>query len=218
MRRSGHNFTLVELLVVMVVAAVLMALAVPAFGKIMQGNAVDRSVSKIQVMVNQVNFAASSSRRHAALVFYESGDDIVMKICQVNSPNEKRDREFIFSHWLEGNKASTLNMGAVICIAKQGEISAPGDIPSTNSTPKTSNFTKVNGIPGLAGGVPAIVFNQYGELAGKLDKCEILVAEGSLDNGKIVYKGTTESGKPTNYLIISINPFSGKCTYRQPGE
>ncbi len=62
------RFTLIELMVVIGLAAMLMALAVPAYNKIMKSTSVDRDAAAFKLAIEQAQAKAVTSRRDVALI------------------------------------------------------------------------------------------------------------------------------------------------------
>ena len=67
-RAVKKHFTLIELMVVIGMAALLMGLAIPAYNKIMKSTSVDREAALFKLAIEQAQAKAVTSRRDVALI------------------------------------------------------------------------------------------------------------------------------------------------------
>jgi len=71
--RAGRAFSLIELIVVIGIMVIVLALAVPAFNKLLQGNNIKQSTNMLSAYVASARAAAQQQRRTVAVVLYEEG-------------------------------------------------------------------------------------------------------------------------------------------------
>ncbi len=67
-RRTRHNFTLIELLAVMLLMGALTLMMLPAFNQMIRGNKVDQMSANLMLGLEQAQARAASARRHVAIV------------------------------------------------------------------------------------------------------------------------------------------------------
>ena len=67
-KRKRRNFTLIELLAVMLLMGVLMLLMLPAFNRMIKGNKVDQLASNLKLGLEQAQSLAAASRKYVALI------------------------------------------------------------------------------------------------------------------------------------------------------
>ena len=74
--KGERRFTLVELLVVIVIASLLMGVVLPAFSRMVTGSAVNRLSSNLKLRLAQAQSHAASARRHVALLLPSGGTGV----------------------------------------------------------------------------------------------------------------------------------------------
>ena len=188
-KRKRRNFTLIELLAVMLLMGVLMLLMLPAFNRMIKGNKVDQLASNLKLGLEQAQSLAAASRKYVALI-------------------------------LPSNRATWKNDGVESGGGCKGVL---GKTSGSNSEFGSGMLNLL--VPDTTEAMPtgtlnhcAVVFTPYGGL--KNQTMYFVVAE-ALDapSDQIVYP-VRESGakldeKPTNFLKLRVNQFTGKVEYIQ---
>lgn len=227
--RKTH-FTLVEILVVLAVAAMLIAIGLPAFNRLIQGNALQRTGSRVQIMLRQAQSNAVSARRHTALLIdiedkAENGTPS-MRLCylkQLTSGDSTSSAEF--DGFIPGGKWVPMRDGAAIVYAALADsatdpeefaVSDQNALPANGAAPDVSRLQKVTKVQNDGGNeinarFPAIFFTRYGALHNQIRPARILIAEGMIENNALIYTGERDTNnRPRSAMKISLNPFSGK--------
>lgn len=76
-RGVRHRFTLIELLTVIGIASVVMALAIPAFTRMIAGNKVDEMAGRLKLGLEQAQSIAATENRYVALLLPNGSDTAV---------------------------------------------------------------------------------------------------------------------------------------------
>ena len=117
-----RNFTLVELLVVTVIIGIIVGAVVPAFTRLMTGNAVSYGLRMTTSQLNMARVEACTRRRYVAVVFPYAEADIndpdhnvsalrnSFRACYVDYQN---GGDVNFSAWVPGTQWEFLPKGAV---------------------------------------------------------------------------------------------------------
>lgn len=76
MKKSRHhNFTLIEILAVLMILGIIFTLMLPSFNRMINGNKVDQMASRLKIGLDQAQSQAVTSRRNVALILpNKSGD------------------------------------------------------------------------------------------------------------------------------------------------
>ena len=72
--RKFTPYTLIEIMIVMALAAILVTLALPAFSALMRGNSVGITCGMIKNTMDQAQARAITDRKYVATVFDLTGD------------------------------------------------------------------------------------------------------------------------------------------------
>ena len=210
------TYTLIEILVVMALAAVLTAMALPAFSALMHGNSAALTCSIIKGGLDQAQAHAVTDRKYAAAVFDLAGtvsgltDTQALRICYVDS-------SYAFNGWIEGADWIPLDQNAQIM-----DIGLGGDGTSTaflaggvvDFSGKTGTLQSVSGVKGAGNtdgaALPGVVFSMYGNVKAPNGNFYIGVGEAKLANGVYICKDPDSSGKPTNVMALKVNHFTGR--------
>ena len=67
-KRKRRNFTLIELMVVMLLMGLIMTLMLPSFNRMIRGNKVDQLASGLKLGMEQAQSHAATSRKYVAMV------------------------------------------------------------------------------------------------------------------------------------------------------
>lgn len=199
-----RNFTLVELLVVTVIIGIIVGAVVPAFTRLMTGNAVSYGLRMTTSQLNMARTEACARRRFVAVVFLDKasndanaylpaeGDNIgykrAFRSCYVN----KVGADFNFDKWIPGTKWEYLPRGAYF-----HEVDNAVTIKDVKDQDGLFKDT-------VAHDVVAVVFSESGRSAGK-KTFKVVVREGVVTDNKTV----TRNDNVDNKLTAKVNRYTG---------
>lgn len=222
-------YTLIEIMVVMALAAVLVTLALPAFSALMRGNSVGITCGMIKNTLDQAQARALTDRKLVATVFDLTGnvsgltDMQAMRNCYVT---ETGANSYTFRSWVEESQWVELDQEAQILRA--GTYSGSGqnaNIPTSGgSVPSGFNtLATVNSVQDAGGtqNLPAVIFASYGNVVAPTQNFFIGVGEATLVNGSYLFKNTVSSGAPGNVMATTVNRFTGRsqiATINESGD
>ncbi len=220
-----QGFTLIEMMAVMIIAAVLTALAVPAFKALTTGSSVGETSSILKNSLDVAQSRAISHRQYVAAVIDHKGqrthanDMQAIRICLLSVEMDDATgtiEEYHFKEWMPESSWQELSHGASILGVAQTRSSLKaftegnsisstlGNLPSLKKVPKDD--TASSGTMTC----PAIIFTAYGGTYEPSSETWFMVGEASLSDGKMLYKNKADSGEPANFLQIKLNPFTGR--------
>lgn len=231
--RIHRNFTLIELMAVMLLMGVLMVMMLPAFNRMIRGNKVDQVTSNLKLGLEQAQARAVSSRRPVALVlptkqsnWTGSTKQPVYPFCYggyrlayVEATSVSGQWKFL--RWVPDSEWKNAPEGAMlveVMISSDADYGATEGDELTNSAVKNLNplsddlsnlMTVTNVKLGTTdiGSVSGLVFSPYGGLKSDKD-LRLAVAEAVPSGAKVFYP----SGL-TNWQMLSINKFTGRVSY-----
>ena len=209
--KNRKSYTLVEIMVVMALAAILSAMALPAFGALMHGNSAAITCSMVKGVLDQAQTRAVTDRKFVATVIDLTGtvsgltDTQALRNCYVKPDT------YAFLSWVDGSEWVKLDQDAQMLVFGIGEAGASPDFP-TNGTVSglTDTLTLVKEVKGAAtADLRGGVFSSYGSVK-ELNNFYIGVGEATLANGVYIYKNTTDSGAAGNVMALKVNHFTGR--------
>lgn len=240
--RIHRNFTLIELMAVMLLMGVLMVMMLPAFNRMIRGNKVDQVTSNLKLGLEQAQSLAATSRKYVALVLPNNRDDWntddTKSFCnggyRLAYVTKVSGTEWKFTKWTPDSKWTNAPDGAMLV---EAVAYVSGSTPSTNSAGGVTNVVNAmddsisvgNVLHDISGGIQggpsgtasgcAIVFNPYGGIenaAIALVVAEAVSVSGAA-NSKIIYPVRAEASNPnelpTNFQVLSVNKFTGKVEF-----
>ncbi|WP_277200828.1 pilus assembly FimT family protein [Victivallis vadensis] len=235
-KRTKRNFTLIELLVVMLLMGVLMTLMLPAFNRMISGNKVDQIASNLKLGLEQAQTQAIGNRRYVALILPHNNqvwsDASVRNYCfggfrlAFVTPN---GTNWEFDEWIPENTWKNSPNGAMLLKIDTATPPATGTalarndittalntaLEGNNRLESISNYPPENNPSGsTTRSNCAIIFTPYGGVESS-DDLYLYIVEAISDGGNGILFPTRDSqNRPTNYLILSLNQFSGKVDFR----
>jgi len=204
-------------MVVMALAAILTAMALPAFSALINGNSVATTCGLVKNTLDLAQARAVNDRKYVATVidlsgtvsgFKEKGNDVVicqaMRNCYVSGSYE-------FLGWVDGADWVKLDRGAQMLVFAAGEAGAKPSFPTSSAKPSTSALQTVTGVAGAAtGNLPGIVYATYGNVKQPGSSFYIGIGEATLANGNYIYKSTNSDGSTANGMAVTVNSFTGR--------
>ena len=203
-----RNFTLVELLVVTVIIGIIVGAVVPAFTRLMTGNAVSYGLRMTTSQLNMARTEACARRKYVAVVFLDKasdeagaylptdGDNIgyrcAFRSCYVTKSVSGGSASYTFEKWVPGTKWEYLPKGAYFS-------------EDTVLPLEVKNVTDEDGL--LTSGthdIHAVIFSDSGRAAEK-KAFAVAVREGVVPDNKTV----TRNNNAENQLIAKVNRYTG---------
>ena len=232
-RHAKRHFTLIELLVVVVIVTVLFAALMPAFNRMMTGNAVSYGARIISSQLNMARIEACRSRRNVAVVFadagtegatYPSGDGVVLNKRAFRSCYVSDDLK-TFEGWIPGTKWEVLPVGAYLDFGKDGgeECFVGSDLDASAFEEITKEIDGENKIPKplddevrpafvLVKNKPpkhVILFKRSGKPLSADKTLMVTVREGVVVGNDLGDDHKPDKYDQDNYLQIKVNRYTG---------
>ena len=231
--RIHRNFTLIELMAVMLLMGVLMVMMLPAFNRMIRGNKVDQVTSNLKLGLEQAQARAVSSRRPVALVLPTKQNDwtsdadrrVVYPFCyggyrlayvEADGADWKFLRWVPDSEWKNAPEGAMLVRVLVSSDTDYDTIKEGDGIDSALANPQTGSLSNLMTVTGVKIGSAAVdvgglVFSPYGGLKSDKDM-RLAVAEAVPSGSSVIYPSRDSTG-PVNWLMLSINKFTGRVSY-----
>jgi len=242
LKKTRNRFTLIELLVVIGLASLLMTIMLPAFNRMISGNAVDRAASELKLALEQAQSIAASSRKYVAVVFpngnnalsrWDSSGKLPIRklasyrLCYVKYDSEKELWEFV--NWVPEKMWQKLDRCLIVAAAADEEdvkLEASGGLKAAVRTSvedldkcfsgdeKRKPLKKIRKVDGDAGDstFSAVVFTPTGGLKSG-GPAYFAVAEAAFNGNTIVYPVQDGNGYPVNLVCLKIDRFTGAVEY-----
>lgn len=211
--KNRRSYTLIEIMVVMALAAVLVTISLPAFSALMRGNSAAITCSKVKGVLDQAQARAVTDRRYVATVIDMTGavsglaNTQALRNCYVSSG-------YAFQSWVEESEWVPLDQDAQVLVFGLGESGSSPTFPNNGSTPvPAANSVQTVGNVVGAGGTHDLsgwVFSMYGAVKEPHNNFYIGVGEATLANGVYIYKNVDGSGRPGNVMALTVNHFTGR--------
>ena len=235
--RTHRNFTLIELLAVMLLMGVVLLMALPAFNRMFRGNKVEQMTSNLKLGLEQAQAEAVSSRRYVALVLPtklstwtdSSAKLTVYPFCyggyRLAFVTKDSSDNWQFIRWVPSREWTNAPNGAMLVdirtsdpTEKEGDTITPSK-PLSN-TYGTSLFTLSNvRLSYYDAATSAYKFETISSVAdcaiifspyGNMVNTSdlwLVVEEAILSGSTVAYPVTT------NWLMLGINKFTGRVQY-----
>jgi prepilin-type N-terminal cleavage/methylation domain-containing protein len=205
-------FTLIELLTVMLIVGILLAVTVPVLVKITSGSSVEAASRMVGSQLRLARQEAISKRKTVAVLFPTVNSDggdatayVAFRPCIVS----RVAGTYVWQEWVTNAAWSFAPIGAVVA-----EVDGDGaPVTGVPSPPVDDSPITVGSVPDYTADVRAIVFKASGQVGGSLQRYVTLV-EGALPTGAAT--PLIKNGK--NWIDINVNQYTGRVTYKRPGE
>lgn len=230
-----HRYTLVELLVVVAIAAVILGIATPAFTAMMKGGAMTSTTRELAAKIKAARSYAVTNNCYVALVFPTGKDEAKIKTtfnfrtyrpCIVYKDSSD---EWEFDSWIDGENWKTMNKG--ILIASPSGTGTDSEFFFQPASGSAKSVTSVKNVPverlynasakdddGPVTVKRAILFKPNGQLAGieNDEKLVFRITEGvaaAADKTQYTNIYTEGSQKKTIPTSFTINPLTCKIEF-----
>ena len=193
-RRSFY--TLVEIMTVIVIAAILFGIGIPAFTTMIQGSNMTVAIRQLSAKMQAARAYAVTNRCKVAVLLVDASgakDDYLYsayRVCVVDKDNK-------WQEWIEDENWKTLPKGVL-----------------RYSVSPTTSVTDVNGSEiGGASSVtyPALIFKENGQMVNA--SSTLTLRQGRYVSGNRVYTERNGDGKIISHPI-EANQYSGKVTVK----
>ena len=222
--RKFTPYTLIEIMIVMALAAVLVTLALPAFSALMRGNSVGITCGMIKNTMDQAQARAITDRKYVATVFDLTGsvsgleDMQAMRNCYVTNTSP-----YTFQGWVEESQWVKLDQDAQILLQDNGGTGTSLTFPNNGgNTPNMSSLETVQNVRDAnTHNLPGVVYSTYGNVRAPNSNFYFGVAEATLANGNYIFKNPDSNGRPSNVMALKANHFTGRtqiATINESGE
>ena len=196
-------YTLVEIMTVIVIAAILFGIAIPAFTSMIQGSNMTVAIRQLSAKLQAARAYAVTNRCRVAvlLVTTQAKEDYchsVYRVCVVDSSDA-------FQEWIEDENWKTLPKG----ILRDSVTIGAGALPNISI-----DASDIGG--GSGASVPAVIFRENGQLTSG-GAVTVSFCQGRYVDSNIIYTERNTDGK---YILhpIEINPYSGKVAVKDIQE
>ena len=236
---TNRPFTLVELLTVTIIMTVIVGVTVPAYNRLMTGNAVNYGNRIITSQLNMARTRACQKRRPVAVLFPDTtldGDynenlvDAVALRTFRCAYVKKEGADWVFQEWVEGSKWQHLPMGAffptIDAVQADAQDTTNGLIASAvvkgvydgikdpDVTPQTEDDEKDLLFKGKKDFPLAIIFQANGRPVVDTASPRGQVREGTMVENKNE-AGMVHKVNPANGLYALVNRYTGAVVTRE---
>ena len=206
-------FTLIEIMVVIVIAAIMFGIGIPAFSTMIQGNTMTQAIRMTTAKIKAARAYAVVNKCKVALLLpgkdntLQEGDTSkdhliwsAYRVCVVDDSNA-------FVSWIDGEDWKTLPIG----ILRAGDTSADNKDAVSNedkvTLPSGELITGENP-------VPAMIFRKNGQLA---KDYAIGFWHGRAVGGKPIWTQNREGNDDIKFKV-AVSKYTGKTTITDPNE
>ena len=207
MKKRGFKrfYTLIEIMTVIVIAAILFGIGIPAFSTMIQGSNMTIAIRQLSAKISAARAYAvtnATNETRVAVLLVETGvkDEYcysAYRVCVVDSSNA-------FLEWIEDENWKTLPKGVLRVILSS---------EATNFESISINTTDIGGAASTS--VKALVFQKDGKLT--MSSPRIRLCQGRYAGGNLIFTERTDSGNIINQPIL-VNQFSGKVTVEKTDD
>ncbi len=215
MRKHVYGYTMVEILMVIVIAAILFGIGIPAFSTMIRGNAMTISIRQLTAKIQAARSYAVTNRCYVALVFPKDATTTgsknfkkgfpcnTFRTCVVTSADAGSSGTF--ESWIDGEEWKRFPVGIVIGENDSnftGNVTVSDcDVRDIVDPPQTSlqktNFSR------------AIIFKPDGQLA-TVPVIRLAYGRYVPDTSAVVF--TEREDNKVVYHPVSVNQYTGKTT------
>ena len=197
-----HFYTLIEIMTVIVIAAILFGIGIPAFTTMIQGSNMTIAIRQLSAKISAARAYAVTNRCKVAVLLMTTGikedyRDSAYRVCVVADDNS-------FQEWIEDENWKTLPKG--VLRKSIGTVSNVTSIPAADTAAiGGSSLTSAS----------ALVFKSNGQM--DTATATIKLSQGRYAGGSVFYTERNSEGKIICHPI-EINQYSGKVTVKDITE
>ena len=213
--RKFTPYTLIEIMIVMALAAILVTLALPAFSALMRGNSVGITCGMIKNTMDQAQARAITDRKYVATVFDLTGDvsglrDMqAMRNCYVSATSP-----YTFQGWVEESQWVKLDQDAQILAQNAGGTGTDTDsdfLTNGGNNPDMHTLQNISSVrDASSSNLPGVVYSTYGNICAPNSNFYFGVGEATLANENYIFKNPNPNGRSGNVMALKVNHFTGR--------
>lgn len=233
MQCRKYDFTLVELLAVVVIMLIVLGISGPALTKVFMGSSVDSSARMVGAQLRLARQYAITQRKHIAVVFPSANgpwndDDKkyqAMRPCEVDASEN-------FLTWVPNTKWTYLPQGAVIYAIDDNSAASlvgSGDrsqkIKASSLTPyeSTASARDYDYVSATGGDCRAIIFRPSGglQLNGNGMNRYLYILEGASTGANVPLlrnRDKDDQDYVANWVEIEIKQYTGRVGFSRPEQ
>ncbi len=217
-----RNFTLIELLTVVVIISMIVGVTIPTFNRIMNGTAVSYATRQVTSELNMARTEAAARRKYVAVIFLDDAIKVHKDQLELASRRYYRScyvtladggSEYNFDRWIPGTKWESLPVGAYF-----------SELPTASKQIKTikDDITSADGnVPILAGDTDTsscVIFNTLGR-PDATSLISVKIAEGVVSQNKTESDAFDVTNTNTdNWQKCSVKHLTGQVFTHGPEE
>lgn len=199
MRKHTYGYTMVEILMVIVIAAILFGIGIPAFSTMIRGNAMTVSIRQLTAKIQAARSYAVTNRCKVALLFPLPGElptnkknlgYSIYRVCVVTG-----DTSFAFDSWIDGEEWKRLPVGVLNYTVFNGSSVSACNLSDIATAGTTATFSR------------CLIFKPDGQMTAS-PKLGLVYGRYVSDTDTTIF--TEREGANILYHPVLINQYTGK--------
>ncbi len=195
-------FSLVEILMVLVIMAMLMVIAMPAFTEMMKGQGVEASARNLTQVLKLARSYAINNRQYVAVIIPNDNVPDSYRYRSYRACEVVRDgANYNFKRWVPNESWTTMSTGVSIVDINYPDFEAGNLFPVVDAI----NNVNVSDIGGSASvQLTGIIFKPTGQ---SVKTTKVYVGEGTFAGSLIANQNVAGN------VFVSVNQFTGRVNY-----